>query len=481
MKKPSPSLFAAILPLAILIGLLSYNVISFGDNALSYSNQIALLLAAGIGGLVGLYYKMSFSDMMDGVVDNLKQAIPAILILLLIGGLAGSWLFSGIVPAMIYYGLKVLSPEYFLFTSCIICAVVSIATGSSWGTIATVGIALLGIGTTMNIHEGLVAGAIISGAYFGDKMSPLSDTTNLAPAVAGTDLFTHIRYMAITTVPSILITLIIFLIIGFTQSSSGEAMSIDNVSLALESQFNLSPVLFLVPATVVFLIIKRIPAAPSLAIGAILGIAFGFVFQQDLLAALSQESGFQHAYMLAMTALGSEFSIPSENPVLADLLSTGGMSGMLNTIWLIVCAMIFGGIMERNGCLTTVSSGLLSIARGRTSLVGTTAASSIFMNFTASDQYLAIVVPGKMYQDAYQKHNLHPSNLSRTLEDAGTVTSVLVPWNTCGATQAGVLGVATVVYWPFCFFCLISPLMTLLVSFIGFRIKTLDSDQRPNE
>ncbi|MBT3648054.1 MAG: Na+/H+ antiporter NhaC [Flavobacteriales bacterium] len=476
MKENSPPLLVALVPLAFLIILLGTNVSIFGDDALSFSNQIALLLAAGLGGLLGRFYGTSFSDLMDGAIDNLKQAVPALIVLLLIGALAGSWLLSGIVPAMIYYGLKILNPDIFLFASCIICAIVSISTGSSWGTVATVGIALLGIGKAMEIHEGLVAGAIISGAYFGDKMSPLSDTTNLAPAVAGTDLLTHIKYMSITTIPSILISLLIFLIIGFNYDTTFDEASVSELSVLLEQSFDLNPLLFIVPIVVIGLIVKRIPAAPALGVGAILGIVFAMIFQQELIADLVKSEAGGNAYALSLRALGSDFSIPSTNPILAELMSTGGMSGMLNTIWLIICAMIFGGVMDRNGCLKVITGSLLKLATGRTSLIGTTAASSIFMNFTASDQYLAIVVPGKMYEPTFKERGLHPANLSRTLEDAGTVTSVLIPWNTCGATQAGVLGVATAVYWPFCFFCLISPIMTMIMAAFNIRIKKLDDE-----
>ncbi len=478
MEKKQPSVIVALVPLAVLIVILALNVSLFGDDALSFSNQIALLFSAAIAGIIGLIYGTNFSEQLDGVIDNIKQAIPAIIVLLLIGSLAGSWLFGGIVPAMIYYGLEILNPDYFLFTACIISAVVSIATGSSWGTIATVGIALLGIGKTMDIHEGLIAGAIISGAYFGDKMSPLSDTTNLAPAVAGTDLFSHIRYMTITTIPSIIVTLIIFLVIGLSFDKSIDVESSSAVTQLLADQFNLSPILFLVPAVVIVLIIKKVPAIPSLAIGSVLGIIAGFLFQTNVIDFLFTEGLYTSEYAMAMTALGADFSIPSNDPILSELLSTGGMRGMLGTIWLILCAMIFGGIMEKSGCLRTISEALLSFASGQTGLIGTTAATSIFMNFTASDQYLAIVVPGRMYKDAYRKLNLHPVNLSRTLEDAGTVTSVLIPWNTCGAAQAGVMGVATAVYWPFCFFCLLSPISTMAVSALNIRIKKLDDSTK---
>ena len=457
MNVAKPNLFFSLLPLGVLIALLAFNVTVFGDNSLSFSNQVVLLIAAGVSGLIGKMQKVTFADLMDGANENIKQAVPALLILLLIGSLAASWLLSGIVPAMIYYGLKLLSPDWFLVSACIICALVSIATGSSWGTIATVGIALLGIGKTMDFSEGLVAGAIISGAYFGDKMSPLSDTTNLAPAVSGTDLISHIKYMTITTVPSIVITLIIFTFIGFFHNGSGSLIEIEAVNNEILNLFSINPALFLVPIAVIVLIVKRIPAAPALGIGTLLGLVFAFLFQMPLIESLAEEFTLRGIYSLVLTTLGEGLVIHSDNAFLSDLLSSSGMKGMLDTIWLIICAMIFGGVMDKSGCLATISRSLLKLTVGKTSLVGTTALSSIFMNLTASDQYLAIVVPGKMYQEAYIDYNLHPVNLSRTLEDAGTVTSVLIPWNTCGAAQASVLGVATGMYWPYCFFCLISP------------------------
>jgi len=474
MNVAKPNLFFSLLPLGVLIALLAFNVTVFGDNSLSFSNQVVLLIAAGVSGLIGKMQKVTFADLMDGANENIKQAVPALLILLLIGSLAASWLLSGIVPAMIYYGLKLLSPDWFLVSACIICALVSIATGSSWGTIATVGIALLGIGKTMDFSEGLVAGAIISGAYFGDKMSPLSDTTNLAPAVSGTDLISHIKYMTITTVPSIVITLIIFTFIGFFHNGSGSLIEIEAVNNEILNLFSINPALFLVPIVVIVLIVKRIPAAPALGIGTLLGLVFAFLFQMPLIESLAEEFTLRGIYSLVLATLGEGLVIHSDNAFLSDLLSSSGMKGMLDTIWLIICAMIFGGVMDKSGCLATISRSLLKLTVGKTSLVGTTALSSIFMNLTASDQYLAIVVPGKMYQEAYKDYNLHPVNLSRTLEDAGTVTSVLIPWNTCGAAQASVLGVATGVYWPYCFFCIISPFMTMLIVSLNYKIRTLN-------
>ena len=468
-----PSLPLALIPLLFLLLMLASNVFIFGDDALSFSNQIALILSAGVAAIIGKTQGAKNNQLMEGVIQNIGQAAPALIVLLLIGSLSASWLISGIVPAMIYYGLEILHPDWFLVSACIICAIVSIATGSSWGTIATVGIALLGIGKAMGFSEGLIAGAIISGAYFGDKMSPLSDTTNLAPAVSGTDLFTHIKYMTITTVPSFVITLILFAIIGWFYVTNYNVSNTEIINAAIEEKFNISFSLFLVPIIVVVLIFRKMPAAPALGIGTLLGVLAAFVFQFDFITSLSEQNDFWSLYAVTMSTLGQGISIASDNTMLSELLSTSGMSGMLNTIWLIICAMVFGGVMSGARCLEAISKALLSFASGRTSLIGTTAMSSIFMNLTASDQYLAIVVPGKMYESAYKEQGLHPANLSRTLEDAGTVTSVLIPWNTCGATQAGVLGVATAVYWPFCFFCLISPFATLAVSAFNFRIKRL--------
>lgn len=473
MENQNSPLGIALFPLVVLIGLLTLNVLIFEDDSTAFSNQIALLISAAVAGIIAKLRKTGFEDLLSGVSENILQALPAILILLLIGSLSGAWLFSGIVPAMIYYGLKILSPDYFLVSAVIISAIVSLATGSSWGTIATIGIALLGIGKAMNFSEGIIAGAIVSGAYFGDKMSPLSDTTNLAPAVAGSTLIDHIKYMTITTVPSILLTLIIFLIIGFTNQGEYSAEQVTELEASLSGIFNLSPFLFIVPIVVIFLIVKRLPAAPALGIGAALGIVFGLIFQQDLLLSMMPAGDFKSWYALSMQALGTDFTVSTDNVILADLLSTGGMEGMLSTVWLIICAMVFGGIMDKAGFLKSITSSLMRLVSSRTGLVTTTAASSVIMNATAGDQYLAIVVPGRMFHKAYKDHGLAPENLSRTLEDAGTVTSVLIPWNTCGATQAGVLGVATKLYAPWAFFCYISPLMTILIAALNYRIKKL--------
>ncbi len=471
------SFFGALLPIIFLIALLSFNVYLYGDDSLGGANQLALLLSAAFAAIMGLKSGTSWKSILKGVSNSIASTTPAIIILLLIGSLAGTWLISGIVPTMIYYGLQILNPKIFLVAAAIICAIVSLASGSSWSTIATVGIALLGIGNALDISNGLTAGAIISGAYFGDKMSPLSDTTNLAPAMAGTDLFTHIRYMMYTTIPSFVISLLIFLFIGLSMDNTQNSNDITNLLMAIESSFNISPWLFLVPVIVLLLIMKKVPALPALFAGTLLGGIFAVIFQPHLIIELSgiDSNFFQASYVSIINAMGSETSINTSNEMINDLLSSGGMYGMLNTIWLIICAMCFGGVMEASGALKKISQSIIQYAESTGSVIATTACTCLFFNVTASDQYLSIVVPGRMYADTFKDKGLAPENLSRTLEDSGTVTSVLVPWNTCGATQSAVLGVATMTYLPFCFFNIISPLMTILYAYLGFKIKKIKS------
>jgi len=372
---------------------------------------------------------------------------------------------------MIYYGLQILHPSIFLPACIIICAIISLATGSSWTTSATVGIALIGIGKVLGIPVGMVAGAVISGAYFGDKLSPLSDTTNLAPAMAGGDLFTHIRYMTLTTVPSIVITLIVFFIISFTQSTVGTA-DIESLMVAIKDKFTIHLGLFLVPAVVIFLIVKKAPPLIALLIGTLMGGLFALIFQKDILMEVAQASSFSFdaAYKGIMDAITVSTQIKTMNPLLNDLFSSGGMEGMLGTIWLIICAMVFGGVMDAIGALTRISNALLSWAQTTFQLFASTAASCLAINLTASDQYLSIVIPGKMFAKAYEKRGLAPENLSRTLEDAGTVTSVLIPWNTCGAYQSGVLGVGVGEYFIYAIFNWLSPFMTLAYAALKIKI-----------
>ena len=472
MKK-TPYLLA-ILPILFLIGLLSINVYLYGDDSLGGSNQLSLLFSAAFAAIIGILYGNKWKDILEGISKSIKSVTPSIIILLLIGSLAGTWLISGIVPAMIYYGLQILNPEIFLFATAIIAAIVSLATGSSWSTIATIGIALLGIGQALGFPVGLIGGAIISGAYFGDKMSPLSDTTNLAPAMAGTDLFTHIKYMMYTTIPSFSISLILFLIIGFSSDISG-TQNIDELLQTLNTSFNITPWLFVVPVLVIILIVKKTPAIPALLAGSVLGGVFAVLFQPNIITEISGEASvtISSSYKAVINAMSTDISITTNNNQINDLLTSGGMYGMLNTIWLIICAMIFGGILEVTGLLKRIAEPIINYAKSTGSLVATTTGTCIFFNITASDQYISIVVPGRMFADSYKEKGLSPENLSRTLEDSGTVTSVLVPWNTCGATQSAVLDVATLSYLPYCFFNLISPIMTIIYAYLGINIKKL--------
>ncbi|MCC5921561.1 MAG: Na+/H+ antiporter NhaC [Cyclobacteriaceae bacterium] len=463
-----PKLWQALIPILFLIVLLAFNVYVFGDEALDGSNQIVLLLAASVGTLVAFSTGYRWNTIQDGIVKSISSALSSMIILLLIGSLAATWMISGIVPAMIYFGLQTLNPTIFLVVACIVSALVSIATGSSWSTIATVGIALLGIGKTLGMSDGLVAGAIISGAYFGDKMSPLSDTTNLAPAMAGTDLFTHIRYMTYTTVPSITIALLIFLVWGFQFSSTDSDVNIAPVLAALDKKFDINGWLFIVPAVVIGMIVRKVSAIPALLVGTLLGGLFAFIFQPHVLLEIGADSDYPYYYSI-MTAMFGDVSLTTDNAMVSSLLATGGMAGMLGTIWLIICAMIFGGVVESTGQLKVITSYLLKGANTVFSLVGSTVGTCILFNITTSDQYLSIVVPGRMYAEAFKKMGLKPEVLSRSLEDSGTVTSVLIPWNTCGATQSSILGVPVLSYLPYAFFNIISPFMTLF--FAAFKIK----------
>ncbi|WP_343852001.1 Na+/H+ antiporter NhaC [Algoriphagus jejuensis] len=476
----APRVIDALIPILFLIILLIINIQIFGTDSLSGSNQMVLILSATVAGVIAIFkLGLSWETLQDGIVKSISSAMSAILILFLIGSLAGTWLLSGIVPAMIFYGLKVLSPEIFLIAACFISAVVSIATGSSWTTVATVGVALLGIGKALGFEEGIIAGAIISGAYFGDKMSPLSDTTNLAPAMAGTDLFTHIRYMAKTTVPTIVITLILFGVIGLNYETAGSVEEVRAISTVISSKFNVSGWLFIVPLVVIGMIVKKVPAIPALLAGALLGGVFAVIFQPEIVAAIANEAG-SYVYLsfkAVMLALYGEIAIVTDNDVVNELLVTGGMAGMLNTIWLIVCAMVLGGIMEESGMLRVLAEAVIKKVHSVGSLIASTAATCMFFNLTTSDQYLAILVPGRMYADVYRKRGLKPENLSRTLEDSATVTSVLVPWNTCGATQASVLGVATLTYAPYCFFNIISPFMTILYGYLKIGIHYYEPEE----
>ncbi len=478
-----PGFVQSLIPIVVLIGLLALNVVLFGDETLGGPNQIVLLLAAGIAAIIAKQLGHKWKSIRQGMVKSISSAMPSILILFLIGSLAGTWMLSGVVPALIYYGLKIINPTIFLFAAVVVSALVSVATGSSWSTIATLGIALLGIGKALGFHEGIVAGAVISGAYFGDKMSPLSDTTNLAPAMAGTDIFTHIRYMAWTTGPTFIITMIIFLIWGFVYDFQDSGVNVNNVLQAIENSFTITPWLFLVPIILIALIIKKMPPLPALMAGTLLGVVFALIFQPDIVQTIAgnPDNRIAGAYIGSLRAMFGEITITTTDPAMNDLLSTGGMAGMLDTIWLILSAMVFGGAMERSGMLHRISKAIISRAKSTASLISATTGTCLFFNVTASDQYMAIVVPGRMFSKVYKDRGLKPEVLSRTLEDSATVTSVLIPWNTCGATQAGVLGVPTLTYLPYAFFNLISPFMTMLFAWLNFKIRRYKPGEIPEE
>lgn len=476
MTKKDLPFGVAALPFLFLVSLLVANFWCF-DDATGGPNQIALLASAAFAASVACVFGVSFNDAIAGITASIQSAIPAILILLVIGALSGTWMISGIVPAMIYYGLMILDPSYFLVATVVICAVVSLATGSSWSTIATVGVALLGIGNVLDVSAAMTAGAIISGAYFGDKISPLSDTTNLAAVMAGADIFTHIRHMLWTTVPSIALTLLIFAFLSGESDVTVYQSQASALSDALVVKFAISPWLFLVPLVVLVMIALKVTALASLIAGTALGAMFAILYQPELLREIAEgqaaaETGFMlQAYQSLMTVMGEGFTLPAENPELNDLIRSAGMAGMLNTVWLIIAAMCFGGVMEASGMLRALTRPIIAAAKTDGGLIVSTAATCGFFNVSASDQYLAIVVPGRMFRQTYRDRGLAPENLSRTLEDSATVTSVLVPWNTCGATQAGVLGVAVLAFAPFCFFNLISPMMTVLFGYLGIALK----------
>ena len=462
-----PSLLVSLLPIAMLIALLSVSIYMFGDGMLAGPSQVVLILITGVICAIAIVgYKKKWSFLEDFMIGNIGSSMPACLILFMVGAICATWMQSGIIPTMIYYGLNVISARWFLLTACAICSLVSLCIGSSWTTIATVGVGLMGIGHTLGISDGWVAGAIISGAYFGDKISPLSETTNLASSMAGVPLFDHIRNMMKTTVPSISVTMVVFIIVGLLSSPSAEATmdATQQMQSYLLDTFTISPLLFIVPLGVFYLIYKGLPAIIVLFLGALVAAVMMPFVQPQLVEAIvgAGKSGFTGGLECVMRVVFGGVSYETGNVGLNDLVSTSGMSGMLSTIWLIICSMCFGGAMEASGMLGTITESLLKMMRGRFKTVATTCLSCLFVNVAAGDQYLAIILPAKMYGEAFGKQNLEKKLLSRTVEDSGTVTSVLIPWNSCGMTQSTVLGVSTLVYAPFAIFCWLSPITTML-------------------
>ena len=452
----APSLLQAIIPVLFLIGLLAASVYLYGPDSSYGANQIALLLAAGLAAIIGVYNRITWDEIQEGIVNGISISLGAIMILLAVGALIGTWILSGTVPTMIQYGLAFLSPAFFYPAACLLCAVTALTTGSSWTTAGTIGVALIGVAQGLGLDPAITAGAVISGAYFGDKLSPLSDTTNLAPATAGSELFAHIRHMLWTTIPSMAIALIVFSIIAL--GSTTEAAPTDSVMM-ISSEIDKHFVTgwhLLIPMLVVFaLAVKRFPAFPTIMIGALLGAVFAIVFQAETVLTSvgeSEHSRFVTLISGAWTALFSGFKLESGVAAIDELLSRGGMASMLNTVWLVFCAMTFGAVMERCGLLERLIRSVLAMAKSTASLITATLATSIGTNVLAADQFIAIVLPGRLYKPEYERRGLDEVNLSRALEDAGTLTSPLIPWNTCGAFMAGTLGVATFDYLPYAFF-----------------------------
>tara|TARA_B100001113_G_scaffold74571_1_gene58045 strand:+ start:235 stop:1674 length:1440 start_codon:yes stop_codon:yes gene_type:complete len=468
------SLIKSLIPITILISLLFYNIIFFENNDWlgEFTYHYILISTSIIATIIGLSEKIKVSFVIERIFSSIKSISIPIIILLLVGALAGTWKVSGIIPAMVYYGLNMVDPSIFLPLTLIVSTLVSLTTGSSYTTSATVGIALVAVGIAFNIPAGMTAGAVISGAYFGDKMSPLSDTTNLAPAMAGTDLYSHIRYMTYTTVPTYIVTLIVFILLSFNLqiNSVGEMSDINNLSETIINDFYISPVLFLVPALVILLAFLKVRPIIALSFGIIGAIIFSIVFQNNILESIDPSKTSS-----VILSVFTDTSIPTENIRIERLYNSGGMKGMLWTIYLTISAMVFGGSMDGIGALKKITDYLLSKAKTTFGLFASTAASCIGINIVASDQYLAIVIPGKMFKDAYEEKKLSPENLSRTLEDTGTVTSALIPWNTCGAYHYGVLGVSVTDYFIYAIFNWLSPVTTLIYAAFMIKIKMLAS------
>ncbi|MFD1218395.1 MULTISPECIES: Na+/H+ antiporter NhaC [Microbulbifer] len=466
----TPSLLDALIPLLILIALLSLSVFFYGADSSYGPNQIALLLCAGVAALMGMKNGFSWSQMESGMLHGIGLVFGAILILLAVGSLIGSWILAGTVPSMIYYGVQILSPQWFYAASCIICAVVGLSIGSSWTTAGTLGVALMGIAGALGLNPAITAGAVISGAYFGDKMSPLSDTTNVAAAVTSNDLFLHIRHMLWTTIPAFVIALIIFSIIGLT-SKTGHASASDIQQLlsALRDEFHISIVSLLPLVLLLAMAWKKVPAYPTLMIGALVGCVIAILFEPNATRQLAGGEGPLSLVKGAWHALFDGYKSTSSNEAVASLLSKGGMSSMLNTIWLIISAMAFGGVMERAGFLDRIVNWALSGVKTVGGLVTTTVFTCFGMNAAAGDQYMAIIIPGRMFREAFEDKGLHGLNLSRTLEDSGTITSVLIPWNTCGAYMSATLGIATFTYAPFALFNLLCPLLAIAYGWLHFK------------
>ena len=465
MNRGLPSLWISIVPLVVLVALISFVVVQFGDEALAGASQLALILASAFCVGIGMMFcGVTFADFEDAVTEKISSVSQPIIILLLIGAISGVWMVSGIVPTMIYYGLQILNPQWFLLTACAICAAVSVVTGSSWTTVATIGVALMGIGHTLGYSDGWVAGAVISGAYFGDKVSPLSDTTVMASATVGTPLFTHIHYMMYTTVPTFCITMLVFMVAGFMHDT-GNAETVIEICDVLDRTFTISPWLLTVPVLIGLLIARRLPSMLILFLAVIFAGIAALIAQRDILYHIAGDDGIASLFRGLMVSIYDSTSVETGEKALNALVATRGMSGMMGTVWLIICAMVFGGAMTATRMLESIMNAIKRMAHNRVTMVGSTAMTGIFLN-----QYLSIMLTSSLYKDTYQRYGYEPRLLSRTCEDSATVTSVLIPWTTCGMTQSSILGISTLAYAPYCFFNIISPVMTVVIAATGWKI-----------
>lgn len=467
--KAQTPLWIAAIPLLVLVVVLALVIKCFGADAIAGGSQIALLFAAAVAATLAITLcGQKWAVLEEAIVENIRTSASAIIILLLIGAISGTWMLSGTVPTLICYGLEVIHPKVFLGVACIICALVSLVTGSSWTTIATIGVALMGIGQAMGFSEGWIAGAIISGAYFGDKVSALSDTTVLASAASKVPLFEHIKYMMITTVPSFTIALLVFFGISFFQTPQ-EATQIEQISQTLHATFNISPWLLIVPLVTALLILRKLPALITLFAATVVACIAMLIFQPDIVAQIGGE-GSLSSFRGLMIACSSTTAIDTGDAMLNDLVATRGMGGMMSTIWLILCAMCFGGVMAGSGMLAALTRLFMRFAKRTVSVVSSTIATGVFCNLTTADQYISIIITGNTFGDLYRQRGLEGRLLSRSVEDSATVTSVLIPWNSCGMTQSTVLGVATITYLPYCLFNLFSPIISIIVAAVGYKI-----------
>lgn len=476
----TPSLALSLIPLGVLVVFLALAIHLFGGDAIMGGSQFSLLTASAVCAALAIWrYGRSWQQLEDAIIENMHSATPAIIILLLIGAIAGTWMASGVIPTMIYYGLKILHPSIFLLASCVICAVISLLTGSSWTTVATIGVALMGIGRALGFEDGWIAGAIISGAYFGDKISFMSDTTVLASSTARVPIFTHIKYMLLTTVPSMAIALAVFGAAGFV-AAPDDAVGVQTIEQALASTYRISPWLLVVPVVTGLLIARKLPAIITLFASVAIASVAMVAFQPDIVEHIAgaAEAGLAPFKAMILSAT-TDTAVETGDPLLNDLVATSGMSGMLDTVWLIICAMCFGGVMYGSGMLLAISRLFLRMAHRTVNVVGATVSSGVFFNLVTGDQYISIILTGNLFRNLYDKRGLERRLLSRSMEDSATVTSVLIPWNSCGMTQSTVLGVATLTYLPYCIFNIVSPFMSVIAAAIGYRIykKHNDNDE----